>query len=102
MARDFAAWIDDHPSFERMAPAPFSVVCFRARASTPEDPAAIDRLNMELMERVNASGDVYLSHTRLDGGIALRVAVGNLGTTEADLDRCRHLLEEELACLCRR
>ena len=57
---------------------------------------------MELMERVNASGDIYLSHTRLDPGIALRVAIGNLGTTEADVQRCRDLLDKELACLCRR
>ena len=102
MAADFAAWVDAHPDFERLAPAPFSVVCFRARGRDKEDPAAVDRLNMMLMERVNASGDVFLSHTRLDAGIAIRVAVGNLGTTEADLARCRELLEEELRCLCPR
>jgi aromatic-L-amino-acid decarboxylase len=102
MAADFAAWVDAHPDFERLAPAPFSVVCFRARGRDGEDPAAVDRLNMVLMERVNASGDVFLSHTRLDAGIAVRVAVGNLGTTEADLARCRELLEEELRCLCPR
>ena len=102
MAADFAAWIDGQPDFERVAPAPFSVVCFRVRGREGEDPAAVDRLNMELMERVNASGDVFLSHTRLDAGIALRVAIGNLGTTEADLARCRELLEEELRCLCPR
>jgi aromatic-L-amino-acid decarboxylase len=102
MAADFAAWIDAHPRFERVAPAPFSVVCFRAAPSAEDDLESADRLNMELMERVNASGDVYLSHTRLDNGIALRVAVGNLGTTEADLIRCRELLDEELRCLCPR
>jgi hypothetical protein len=48
------------------------------------------------MERVNAHGDVFLSHTRLDPGIALRVAIGNLGTTEADVRRCQELVEAEL------
>ena len=46
----------------------------------------------ELMEQVNASGEVFLSHTRLDDGIALRVAIGNLGTTAADVSRLRELL----------
>jgi aromatic-L-amino-acid decarboxylase len=102
MAGGFADWIDAHPSFERMAPTPFSVICFRALPPGVEDPAAVDDLNMQLMERVNASGEIYLSHTRLDTGIALRVAIGNLGTTEEDLGRCRDLLEKETACLCRR
>lgn len=102
MARDFADWIDAHPGFERMAPTPFSVICFRALDPEKADPAAVDTLNMELMERVNASGAIYLSHTRLDAGIALRVAIGNLGTTEDDVKRCRQLLDKELECLCHR
>ena len=102
MAGAFADWIDAHPHFERVAPAPFSVVCFRALPPGEGEPTAIDEFNMELMERVNASGEVYFSHTRLDTGIALRIAIGNLGTTEDDIKRCRDLLDEELACLCRR
>jgi len=102
MAADFAGWVDAHPRFERVAPTPFSVICFRAVGFDEEDPAAIDELNMELMERVNASGEIYLSHTRLDPGIVLRVAIGNLGTTENDVNRCRELLEKELECLCHR
>jgi aromatic-L-amino-acid decarboxylase len=55
---------------------------------------------MELLEHVNASGEVFLSHTMLDDGIALRVAIGNLGTVETDVDRCRELLSEGLqTCL---
>jgi aromatic-L-amino-acid decarboxylase len=48
---------------------------------------------MRMLERVNASGEIYLSHTRLDEGIALRVAVGNLGTDSGDVTRCQELLE---------
>jgi len=102
MAQNFADWIDDHPRFERLAPVPFSVVCFRAIGGGDDAPTTIDELNMELMERVNASGEIYFSHTRLDSGIALRIAVGNLGTTEDDLRRCRELLDKELECLCPR
>jgi aromatic-L-amino-acid decarboxylase len=95
LARGFAAFIDGNPAFERLAPAPFSVVCFRARPRGVEG-AELDQLNLRLLERVNASGEVFLSHTRLDGGIALRVAIGNLGTTEADVHRCQELLVEGL------
>jgi aromatic-L-amino-acid decarboxylase len=74
-----------------MAPAPFSVVCFRARPRGI-DGAELDSFNLHLLERVNASGEVFLSHARLDGGIALHLAIGNLGTTEADVRRCQELL----------
>jgi aromatic-L-amino-acid decarboxylase len=98
MARGFADWIDGEPGFERLAPVPFSVVCFRARPGGLEG-EELDRFNMELMEHVNASGEVFLSHTKLDDGISLRVAIGNLGTVESDVDRCRELLRDGMACL---
>jgi aromatic-L-amino-acid decarboxylase len=101
MAADFAGWVESEPHLELLAPTPFSVVCFRVRPHDQSEGEALDRLNMEVMERVNASGRVYLSHTRLDPGVALRVAVGNLRTTEADLEACRRLLLEALAELTR-
>jgi aromatic-L-amino-acid decarboxylase len=70
---------------------PLSVVCFRALPAGL-DGADRDAFNLRLVDRVNAAGDVFLSHTRLDDGIALRVAIGNLGTTAADIDRCHQLL----------
>jgi aromatic-L-amino-acid decarboxylase len=84
-----------------MAPHPFSVVCFRA-VPPGRDDGALDALNMELMEHVNSSGAIYLSHTKLDGRVSLRVAIGNLATTESDMERCRMLLEEGLQCLTNR
>ncbi len=98
MAAEFARWVDAEPAFERMAPRPFSVVCFRARPQGLEGDA-LDAFNMELLERVNASGEVFLSHTKLDDGVALRLAIGNLGTVETDVARCRELLAEGLQCL---
>jgi len=101
MAHAFADWIEASPDFERLAPTPFSVVCFRARPEGLEG-EELDRFNMELMEHVNASGEIFLSHTKLDGGISLRVAIGNLATMESDVDRCRELLTEGLSCLSNR
>jgi aromatic-L-amino-acid/L-tryptophan decarboxylase len=84
LARLFAGWIDGHADFERLAPVPLSVVCFRAR---PRGVAAdaLDMLNQRLLDRVNASGKVFLSHARLDGRMALRLAVGHVRTREADV-----------------
>jgi aromatic-L-amino-acid decarboxylase len=100
LARLFASWIDDHPDFERIAPVPFSVVCFRARPSgDPRSDEALDRLNEELLEAVNASGDVFLSHTRLNGRFVLRLAIGHLRTTEQHVARAFELLSTHAARL---
>jgi aromatic-L-amino-acid decarboxylase len=81
----FAAWVEAEPGWEVVAPHPFSVVCFRREAS--------DAQNEALLERVNATGEVYLSHTRLAGRFVLRLAVGNMRTTEADVARAWELLQ---------
>jgi aromatic-L-amino-acid decarboxylase len=84
LARLFASWVEAEPGWEVVAPVPFSVVCFRREGSDEENEA--------LMERVNATGEVYLSHTRLDDRFVIRLAVGNARTTEADVARAWELL----------
>jgi aromatic-L-amino-acid decarboxylase len=91
LAQLFASWVDESPDFERLAPVPFSVVCFRARAQERED---TDRLNERILEAVNATGEIFISHTRLDGRYALRLAIGNLHTTESHVTRAWSLLQE--------
>jgi aromatic-L-amino-acid decarboxylase len=81
LARLFADWIKADPEFELLAPVPFSVVCFRARPRGIAE-AALDELNERLLDGVNASGRVFLSHTRLNGRFTLRLAVGHLRTEE--------------------
>jgi aromatic-L-amino-acid decarboxylase len=92
LARVFADLVDAHPSFERLAAVPFSVVCFRLRPAGVDDEATLERLNAQVLERVNASGEVYLSHTKLHGRFCLRVAVGNLATDQARITRTFELL----------
>lgn len=94
LAQLFAGWIDASTTFERMAPVPFSVVCFRARAGS-NDSRAADRLNERLLDAVNATGEIFLSHTRLDEQFVLRLAIGNLHTTEAHVSRAWALLQEK-------
>jgi aromatic-L-amino-acid decarboxylase len=92
MAGRFADWVDADPDFERMAPVPFSTVCFRylpAELEAGQDEPAvgdqIDSLNVRLLDAVNRTGQVFISHTKVHGRITLRVAISNLRTEDADL-----------------
>jgi aromatic-L-amino-acid decarboxylase len=92
LAGEFAGWVDESRDFERLAPAPFSTVCFRVyprdlraqaggEGSTTEVEAYLDQLNERMMEEVNHRGRLFLSHTKLKGKFTLRLAIGNIRTT---------------------
>jgi aromatic-L-amino-acid decarboxylase len=87
LAEQFEDWVRDEPGWELCAPRPFSVVCFRRESSDEENEA--------LLERVNATGEVFLSGTRLNDRFVLRLAVGNARTTEEDLSRAWEVLRRE-------
>ncbi len=89
LAREFERWVAAEPGWELCAPRPFSVVCFRAEGS--------DQRNQDLLRRVNASGEVFLSHAVLNGRYVLRLAVGQMSTTEADVRRAWEVLREAAA-----
>ena len=94
LAQLFSRWVDADPEFERLAPVPFSVVCFRARplhGLTAED--ELDAFNERLLDAVNATGEVFLSHTRLNDRFTLRLAVGHLRTKEPHVARAWELLK---------
>jgi aromatic-L-amino-acid decarboxylase len=100
LAQLFSQWVDADPDFERLAPVPFSVVCFRARpAGVPMSEADLDVFNEHLMHDVNATGDVFLSHTRLHDRFALRLAIGHLKTTERHVSHAWELLRMHTAQL---
>ncbi|MEP6991559.1 MAG: pyridoxal-dependent decarboxylase [bacterium] len=85
LAALLAARIEETPSFVVAAPVTMAVVCFRFDPGGLS-PDAVDLLNERIVERVNASGDAYLTHTRLRGRVCMRVGIGNVQTTEAHLD----------------
>jgi aromatic-L-amino-acid decarboxylase len=80
----FASWIEQEPGWEIVAPHPFSVVCFRRDGS--------DADNEALLERVNDTGEIFISGTRLNGRYILRLAVGNVRTREEDVARAWEVL----------
>ena len=94
LAARLAARVDAHPHLERLAPVRFSVVCFRVHPAGVDDEGALEEANARVLERVNATGEVFLSHTKLKGRYCLRVAIGNLATDEARLRRAFDLVCE--------
>jgi aromatic-L-amino-acid decarboxylase len=92
LARLFADFVDAHPDFIRNAPVPFSVVCFRWAPASALSDAALDAANQQLLDRVNATGEVFLSHTRVGGRLTLRLAVGHVATAEQHIVRAWELL----------
>jgi aromatic-L-amino-acid decarboxylase len=85
LARSFAASVEADPRFELAAPVPFSLVCFRLRGSDEE--------NHALLDRINSTGRAFLSGTVLRGRFVLRLAIGNIATTAADVEQTWELVK---------
>jgi aromatic-L-amino-acid decarboxylase len=84
LAEQFESWVRDEPGWEVCAPRRFSVVCFRRKGGDEENEA--------IVERVNRSGEAFLSHTRLNGRYVIRLAIGSERTTEDDIHRAWDVL----------
>jgi aromatic-L-amino-acid decarboxylase len=87
LASTFEQWVADEPGWELCAPRPFSVVCFRLTGENER--------NRDLLERVNATGEIFISHAVLNGRYVLRLAVGQMRTTEADVRAAWDVLRRE-------
>jgi aromatic-L-amino-acid decarboxylase len=97
LARQFATWVDESAVFERMAPTPLSTVCFRAHPPGLDDNETLNTLNAELLDAVNETGEIFMSHTKLNGKYTLRLAIGNIRTDEKQVEWAWHLLQAGLA-----
>jgi aromatic-L-amino-acid decarboxylase len=84
LAQVFAGWIEEDPEWELVAPQRFSLVVFRRNGSDEENEA--------IVERANRSGEIFLSHTKLNGRYVMRLAIGNARTTEDDVRRAWEVL----------
>jgi aromatic-L-amino-acid decarboxylase len=92
LAHRLEAAIRAEPGWELLAPVPFSTVCFRHNPGDSDDESDLRRRNEAILERVNATGRVFISHTQLRDRYALRVAIGNLATSAEHVDRAWDLL----------
>ncbi len=91
LAQDFASWVKGDARFELAAPATLNLVCFRLRSG--------DRDNQTLMDRLNASGDLFLTHTKLDSKFTLRMCIGQTNTESRHVERAWERIQQETAKL---
>lgn len=77
LAKELAKWIDNEKDLERLAPVPFSTVCFRYNPGNKTE-EELNKLNEKLLEDINASGKVFLSHTKLNGKFVIRITIGSI------------------------
>ena len=91
LAREFAERVEHEPLFELVLPPRFSTVCFRLRGGDGDEQ---DEMNRRLVERVNDTGSVFLSHASVGGRVTPRLTLGNVKTGRAEVDRAWHLLLE--------
>jgi aromatic-L-amino-acid/L-tryptophan decarboxylase len=91
LARSFAEKVDAASDFERLAPTNFSVVVFRFKPVGETREEVLDQMNSRVLQRLNESGEVYLSHTRVAGRYALRLAIGNIRTSAVHVERAWQL-----------
>ena len=96
LARDFADWVEKAGDWELLAPVPLNTVCFRHRPGHggAMTEAQLDAHNKDLLDRVNADGTIYLTHTRLQGKYTLRLAVGQTNTQRADVEAAWQVLND--------
>ncbi len=90
----FAGWIDEEKNFERLAPVPFSTICFRALSANRSE-VQINKFNEKLLEEINSTGKVLLSHTILNGKFTIRLVVSGIRTAENDLRDSWQLINEK-------
>lgn len=87
LAQQFATWVRSDNRFEIAAPVPLNLVCFRHKGG--------DESNQTLMDQLNRSGDLYLTHTRLNNRLTLRLCVGQTNTTRRHVERAWKRIQEE-------
>lgn len=99
LAAELKSWIENHPSFELLAPVDFSLVCFRFHPQGLNDPDQLNRLNEKLMLQVNLTGKAYITHTKLNGVFALRMVTAQTTMETKHVNQAWNLILDEASKL---
>jgi aromatic-L-amino-acid decarboxylase len=95
LAKEFSEWIKQSEEFELMAPTQFGVVCFRAVSKHIKDEDKLNSFNEKLLERINETGELFLSHTKLNGKYVLRICISGLRTQEEHVKKAWELIQNK-------
>ncbi len=94
LAQQLVEWLSASGDFELLAPAPLNTICFRYKPLGIDDAEHLNRINNELLDRLNATGKMYLTHTKLRGVYALRMAIGQTRVEERHVSAAWELIQK--------
>ncbi len=94
LAKAFTSWLEADGNYERIAPVNFSVVCFRFHPKHISDESLLEQLNTNIINSINATGEAFLAGTKLNGKFVIRLAIGNVATSEKQIQRVWELVQQ--------
>ncbi|OGU76008.1 MAG: amino acid decarboxylase [Ignavibacteria bacterium RBG_16_34_14] len=102
LGKEFTKWVDEYPDFERMAPVPMSTICFRLHPENINDENELEKLNLRLVNELDATGDILVSHTRLNGKYVLRVNMSGLRMELKHIEKAWEIIKTKAEEILRR
>ncbi len=94
LAQKFRGWLEAAGDFELLAPTPFTLVCFRHHPKGMDDPEVLNAHNERLLAALNATGKLYLTHTKLRGAYTLRMVISQTHVTESDVTAAWEIIRQ--------
>ena len=94
MAREVKEWVEKDENFEILAPLTLNVVCFRYKPRNIDNLQQINELNESLLHKVNETGEIYITHTKLDGKYTLRMVIAQTDTERKHVSNAWKMIEE--------
>ncbi|MDZ7714981.1 MAG: hypothetical protein U5J95_02095 [Balneolaceae bacterium] len=95
LASDLKDEIEQDDNFELLAPVPLNTICFRYKPSNISDLKTLNQLNSRLLDAVNKTGDLFITHTKLNNIYTLRMVIGNTNVTKTHVKKAWNLIQEE-------
>lgn len=99
LAKEFAEWVDNENDFELMAPVLFSTICFRYNPGNKTE-EELNNLNEKLFEKINSSGKIFLSHTKLNGKFVIRLTIGSIRHERRHIEEAWEIIKSDRTQTC--
>ena len=93
-AKDFARWIETHKNLKLSAPVHFSTVCFQLKTDSEKTIENLNELNLKLLEMINSSGKIFISHTMLNNQVILRLTIGSYWQEPRHIEMAKQIIDE--------